>query len=71
MNEVSTSLRQSIKQIRNGSSKGDYTKTREGTNQMESKFLDQSFTINHSSNARGSDSCVLTDFQEMFWETIC
>ena len=52
------------------SSKGDYTKTQDGTNQMNSKFSDQFFTINHPSDARGSDSGVFTDFQEMFWETI-
>ena len=34
------------------------------------KFLEQNFTINHSSYAQGSDSCVFTEFQEMFWETI-
>ena len=46
VNEVSLSLRWSIKPIRNRSSKGNYTKTQEDTNQMDSKF-----SINHSSYA--------------------
>ena len=51
-------------------SKGYYTKTGDGRNQMDSRSLDQLFTGNHSDDARGSYSCVFTDFQEMFWETI-
>ena len=51
VNEVSLSLRWSIKPIRNRSSKGNYTKTQEDTNQMDSKFSDQLFMRYHSSYA--------------------
>ena len=51
-------------------SKGDCTKTGDGRNEMDRRCLDQLFTGNHPNDARGSDSGVFTDLQEMFWATI-